>query len=62
MIVCNIRVLRAPLTGVQRYTLELLKRKPDTVRTVQPPEVMRGALGHIWEQAALPFEARGQLL
>jgi hypothetical protein len=63
MIVCNIRVLRAPLTGVQRYTLELLKRKPHTVRIVQPPEAMKGSLlGHVWEQAVLPFEARGQLL
>jgi glycosyltransferase involved in cell wall biosynthesis len=62
MIVCNVRVLRAPLTGVQRYTLELLKRKPDTVRTVQPPEVMKGPLGHVWEQALLPLEARGHLL
>jgi glycosyltransferase involved in cell wall biosynthesis len=63
MIVCNVRVLRAPLTGVQRYTLELLKRKPDTVRTVQPPEAMKGSLlGHLWEQAVLPLEARGRLL
>jgi glycosyltransferase involved in cell wall biosynthesis len=62
MIVCNIRVLRAPLTGVQRYTQELLKRKPDTVRTVEPPEAMKGPLGHVWEQAVLPFEARGHLL
>jgi glycosyltransferase involved in cell wall biosynthesis len=63
MIVCNIRVLRAPLTGVQRYTLELLKRKPDTVRTVEAPETMKASfLGHLWEQAVLPFEARGQLL
>jgi glycosyltransferase involved in cell wall biosynthesis len=63
MIVCNIRVLRAPLTGVQRYTLELLKRKPDTVRTVEAPEAMKGSfLGHVWEQAVLPFEARGHLL
>jgi glycosyltransferase involved in cell wall biosynthesis len=63
MIVCNIRVLRAPLTGVQRYTLELLKRKPDTVRTVQPPEAMKGSLlGHVWEQAVLPLDARGRLL
>jgi glycosyltransferase involved in cell wall biosynthesis len=63
MIVCNVRVLRAPLTGVQRYTLELLKRKPDFVRTVQPPEAMKGSLlGHFWEQAVLPFVARGHLL
>ncbi len=63
MIVCNVRVLRAPLTGVQRYTLELLKRKPDTVRTVEAPEAMKGSFfGHVWEQAVLPFEARGQLL
>jgi glycosyltransferase involved in cell wall biosynthesis len=62
MIVCNVRVLRAPLTGVQRYTLELLKRAPDTVRTVQAPKAMKGPLGHLWEQAVLPFHARGHLL
>jgi glycosyltransferase involved in cell wall biosynthesis len=62
MIVCNIRVLRAPLTGVQRYTVELLKRKPDTVRTVQAPDAMKGSLGHVWEQSALPLRARGHLL
>src|SRR5271170_2738639 len=62
MIVCNVRVLRAPLTGVQRYTLEILKRLTATVRTVQPPDAIRGSFGHVWEQALLPLLARGHLL
>jgi glycosyltransferase involved in cell wall biosynthesis len=62
MIVCNVRTLRASITGVQRYTLEILKRLPSTIRTVEPPQSMSGQLGHVWEQAVLPLRARGHLL
>jgi glycosyltransferase involved in cell wall biosynthesis len=64
MIVCNIRILSAPLTGVQRYTMEILQRWPeaDTIRTVKPSELFAGRLGHVWEQAVLPLHARGHLL
>ncbi len=64
MIVCNARTLSAPLTGVQRYTRELLARLPADIRTVQPPGAFQGGglLGHIWEQAVLPIEANGHLL
>jgi glycosyltransferase involved in cell wall biosynthesis len=62
MILCNVRVLRAPLSGVQRYTLEVLKRLPFPVQTIGPPDAVGGSLGHIWEQAALPVHARGRLL
>jgi glycosyltransferase involved in cell wall biosynthesis len=61
VIVCNTRILNAPRTGVGRYTTELLKRLP-TVRSVRPPAVLKTALGHAWEQAVLPFHARGNLL
>jgi glycosyltransferase involved in cell wall biosynthesis len=62
MILCNIRVLRAPITGVQRYTIELLKRLPATIQTVEPPAAIHGPLGHVWEQTVLPVRARGHLL
>jgi glycosyltransferase involved in cell wall biosynthesis len=62
MIVCNTRTLRASITGVQRYTIEILKRLPGAVRTVEPPRWMSGQSGHVWEQVVLPIRARGHLL
>lgn len=62
MIVCNIRVLGVQLTGVQRYTMEILRRCPDTIRTIQPSAMYAGRLGHVWEQAVLPLHTRGHLL
>jgi len=62
MIVCNIRTLRASITGVQRYTLEILKRLPGTIQTVEPPRSMSAQWGHLWEQTVLPLRARGHLL
>jgi glycosyltransferase involved in cell wall biosynthesis len=50
------------LTGVQRYTLELLKRFGAGVLGVEPPMPLHGVLGHAWEQAALPLWVRGRLL
>ena len=61
MIVCNTRILNAPRTGVGRYTTELLKRMP-ALRTVRPPALLKTFVGHAWEQAVLPFHARGNLL
>lgn len=54
MIVCNTRILNAPLTGVQRVTIELLKRMPE-VETVRPSPLFKGPFGHAWEQGILPF-------
>ena len=62
MIVCNVRILNAPLTGIQRYTLEILKHAPATVQTIEPHGPFAGRLGHVWEQAILPLHARGHLL
>jgi len=61
VIVCNTRILNAPRTGVGRYTTELLKRMP-ALRTVRPPALLKTFIGHAWEQAVLPFHARGNLL
>lgn len=62
MIVCNTRSLCVPLTGVQRYTSEILNRIPDSIDTVQPKKNLRGIRGHAWEQIILPHELDGRLL
>jgi glycosyltransferase involved in cell wall biosynthesis len=63
MIVCNTRNLGLHLTGVQRYTSELLARFPAEVKQVAPSAPWRsGMKGHAWEQFLLPVYARGQLL
>jgi glycosyltransferase involved in cell wall biosynthesis len=50
----NSRILLNPLTGVQRYTLELLARFPEPIRNIKPPARMTGMLNQTWEQTILP--------
>ena len=58
----NTRILGAPLTGTQRYTMELLTRW-HTVETIAPYTLSsRGVPGHAWEQLILPAKVRGRLL
>lgn len=54
MILCNTRNLQSTLTGVQRYTSELLKRRPNNLEVISPNITLTGIRGHIWEQFALP--------
>jgi len=63
-LVCNTRCLQTKLTGVQRYTLEILKHFPkNEVELVKPPDtIARGALGHLWEQTILPLNIGKSLL
>jgi hypothetical protein len=42
------------ITGVQRYTLELLQRSGSRFQRVQPVRALDGSKGHIWEQSILP--------
>jgi len=60
----NTRVLHAPVTGVQRFILEVLKAWPGAKPSIiAPPDyVARGALGHAWEQFVLPVQTGGELL
>mgnify|MGYP003335511039 CR=1 FL=1 len=60
-IVCNARVLEAPMTGIQRYTREILARMPE-IETIRPGGRASGAMGHLWEQTALPLRIGGRLL
>ena len=61
-IVVNVRILRFPTTGVQRYTLELLSRFGDRVERVAPAHNPEGVTGHLWEQIVLPFKVGKRLL
>jgi glycosyltransferase involved in cell wall biosynthesis len=61
-VVMNVRVLSAPLTGVQRYVLEIARHLPGPVGSVAPRVPLRGACGHAWEQFWLPAMVRGRLL
>jgi glycosyltransferase involved in cell wall biosynthesis len=58
----NTRILKSHLTGVQRYTIELLDRLADRVDKVSPIEPMAGMKGHAWEQLVLPQRLRGRML
>lgn len=62
MIVCNTRNLYGPLTGVQRYTLEILTRLPSSITPVKPRQPLHGIKGHAWEQFVLPLRLNGRLL
>lgn len=63
-ITANTRILAFPLTGVQRYLLELLPRlrEEGPVATLQPRHARAGAAGHAWEQLVLPRKLQGSLL
>lgn len=58
----NTWALQAPVTGVQRYLLELVPRLERHVETVQPRGPLHGLRGLAWEQAVLPLRLRGRLL
>lgn len=61
---CNARVLSAPLTGVQRYTTEILRRLPDSqVQCHTPPQWLRRPFDLLWEQGCLPlYMHKGDML
>ena len=61
-IVCNARTLSTQLTGVQRYTNEVLRRLPNSVLAIRPPKRFSGVSGHLWEQSILPARLHGALL
>ncbi len=61
-IVVNTRILSSHLTGVQRYTSELLSRFGNKVETISPRNSLNGINGHIWEQLVLPAKVGRNLL
>ncbi len=61
-IVVNARSLSTPITGVQRYTGELLARWNGYATQIRPDTPLRGITGHAWEQVVLPRRLHNTLL
>ncbi len=57
----NSRCLSGQLSGVQRYTLEILRHFPQLSR-LAPSRGTQGIAGHVWEQFTLPRILRGRVL
>lgn len=58
----NTRILGSHLTGVQRYTTELLSRFGVRASHIAPNTPLQGIKGHLWEQTMLPTQLKGRLL
>jgi glycosyltransferase involved in cell wall biosynthesis len=54
-VIVNGRSLGRRLTGVERFTVQLLRHLKGRVRIVQPPMWLAGPVGHAWEQLYLPL-------
>jgi glycosyltransferase involved in cell wall biosynthesis len=54
-VIVNGRSLRRRLTGVERYTHQVLRQFGDRVRVIRPLQALAGPLGHAWEQICLPL-------
>ena len=50
LIIANTRTLAAPLTGVQRYTREILRHAGDAIGALAPAQPLLGMHGHLWDQ------------
>lgn len=62
-ITINTRILSHPVTGVQRYLLELLQRMPaGDMQRIAPQHTLNVTQAHLWEQTVLPLRVRGRLL
>ena len=62
-ITINTRILFHPVTGVQRYLLELLQRmSAGGIQQIAPQHPLSGARAHLWEQTVLPLRTQGHLL
>jgi len=63
-IVVNTRCLRRKMTGIQRYTQEVLRHFPKEFISISPPERLSKSIvmSNIWEQFFLPLRLKGDLL
>lgn len=61
-IIVNTRISKYSLTGLQRYTSELLERFGEFVECVAPKKNLSRSKGHLWEQSILPMRVRNNLL
>ncbi len=53
-VIVNGRALSRRVTGVERYTAEILRGLGQRVRIVRPDRDAQGIAGHAWEQFSLP--------
>ena len=60
-IAVNARVTAFATGGQQRVASEVMKRL-GPVNAIAPARPLSGLKGHLWEQTALAWRARGQLL
>jgi glycosyltransferase involved in cell wall biosynthesis len=58
----NGRYRGRPITGVERYAHEIVRRLPGPPELIAPGRPLGSAQGHLWEQAVLPIRARGRWL
>lgn len=58
-IVVNSRYESRPITGVERYAREVIKRLGPKVSIIKPRRRLRGIQGHLWEQIELPRQLEG---
>jgi glycosyltransferase involved in cell wall biosynthesis len=61
-IALNARFYSHRPTGMQRYGVEMASRLSDDLDVLRPRRPLRGAEGHMWEQAWLAGATRGRLL
>jgi glycosyltransferase involved in cell wall biosynthesis len=61
-IAVNTRGLAQPITGVQRYTREIVKQLDDKIIAYAPKRPCANITGHLWEQFVLPRQLQGELL
>jgi glycosyltransferase involved in cell wall biosynthesis len=58
--------VRVQIGGVERLSREMIKRlpalRPDRYRVLSPGRPFAHRIGHLWEQAVLPAQARGSAL
>jgi glycosyltransferase involved in cell wall biosynthesis len=54
-VVVNGRALARRLSGVERFTGQVLHQWKGRVRVLQPPRLLAGPVGHAWEQICLPL-------
>ena len=57
-LVVNTRALGRRLSGVERYTSELLRCLPGRLRSERPNRTGSGLAGHLWEQLVLPAQLK----
>lgn len=61
-IAVNVRALAQPVTGVQRYTHEIIDLLGNELSQIAPNKPRAGIEGHMWEQFWLPFLLKDRLL